>query len=194
MLDALVERCPVTERAVVHLKGLAGNREPLCHAQDRCDPNAASEQHAGFCLVREREMILGALIVSTSPSFTCSCMAFEPPRVAASFSTPILYRPLSKGALQSEYWRVSPFGKCTSICEPAENGGSGLPPMSIRSKLQTSTASTAFRATRTCNVPMLIQTSVGLLSAVNTSPPIALVWRFRTAVRETAGNPCQASP
>jgi len=60
MLDALVERCPVTgARAVVHLKGLAGNREPLCHAQDRCDPNAASEQHAGFCLVREREMILG---------------------------------------------------------------------------------------------------------------------------------------
>ena len=30
MLDALVERCPVTgARAVVHLKGLAGNREPL---------------------------------------------------------------------------------------------------------------------------------------------------------------------
>src|SRR5262245_57146477 len=38
---------------------------------------------------------------------------------------------------------------CTSMCEPAENDGSGLPSTLASSKLQMSSASTVLRVTRT---------------------------------------------
>src|SRR5262249_53926652 len=86
------------------------------------------------------------------PSCTCSCIAREPPRDAASRSTPIRYRWLSAGSLHSEYERVRPSGNCTSMCEPAANDGSGAPSTLVSSKVQMSCASTDLRATRTRSI------------------------------------------
>src|SRR5258706_8596712 len=87
-------------------------------------------------------LLRGSLIVSLSPTCTLSCRAFDPPRELGSFSTPIVYLLCIPSGLQSEYWRTSPPGRCTSTCAPALYGGSGLPSARCNSKLRTSSAST----------------------------------------------------
>jgi hypothetical protein len=42
-----------------------------------------------FASCASAKWFFGALISSVSPSFTLSCMAFEPPRLPGSLSTPI---------------------------------------------------------------------------------------------------------
>jgi len=83
-------------------------------------------------------------------------MVREPPREPGSRSTPIRYRWLSRGSLHSEYCRVMPPGMCTSMCEPAENAGSGRPSTWTSSKVLMSSASVRLRVTRTSSSPALI--------------------------------------
>jgi hypothetical protein len=58
-------------------------------------------------------------------------MAFEPPRDSGSFLTAIR-QASSSGAAQREYWRTSPAGVCTSMCEPAvKRGNARRPPIQV---------------------------------------------------------------
>ena len=61
-------------RAVVHLEVGAGDGQPLGHAENRRDTDAAGQQQAVRRFVRERKVVLRRADESTSPTFTCSCM------------------------------------------------------------------------------------------------------------------------
>ncbi len=50
-------------------------------------PPASSRLRVASC--DSAKWFFGVLICSTSPTFTASCIAFEPPREAGSRSTPI---------------------------------------------------------------------------------------------------------
>src|SRR6266850_769948 len=94
-------------------------------------------------------LLRGSLISSVSPTCTRSCRAFDPPRELGSFRTPIVYLLCIPAGLQSEYWRTSPPGRCTSTCAPALYGGSAPPSARCSSKLRTSSASARRPTTRT---------------------------------------------
>src|SRR5438105_15965911 len=61
---------------------------------------------------------------------------------------------------------MRPFGRCTSMCDPAENGGNGRPPISINSKLTMSGASRCLRATRTLNSALMVASGRGRRGAL----------------------------
>jgi hypothetical protein len=73
----------------VHLEGRTRGRQPLGHAQDGRDADAAGEQQMPRRSWASAKWFFGGLICSSVPSCTCSCMATEPPRDAGSRSTPI---------------------------------------------------------------------------------------------------------
>jgi hypothetical protein len=73
----------------MHLELPSDVVEPLGHAEDGRDADAAGEQKRSLGGVRERKVILGSLISRTSPSWTLSCIAFEPPRELGTRSTPM---------------------------------------------------------------------------------------------------------
>src|SRR6266850_1460276 len=122
-------------------------------------PAKSSERRA---CTSSGNLLRGSLITNLSPICTCSCRAFDPPRELGSFSTPIVYLLCIPSALQSEYWRTSPPGRCTSMCAPAAYGGSAAPSARRSSKLRTSSASMRRPTTRTSSTAHPVLENEGL--------------------------------
>src|SRR6266850_3676448 len=117
-------------------------------------------------------LLRGSLISSVSPTCTRSCRAFDPPRELGSFRTPIVYLLCIPAGLQSEYWRTSPPGRCTSTCAPALYGGSAPPSARCSSKLRTSSASTRRPMTRTSSTSRPVLHDDGLAAQPRLDHPL----------------------